>query len=87
LKSIPNVQQDKQRLCPIGGNPVDLLNLPDGCSFAPRCDNAMKVCLHNKPKEIKVNGIHTSCCWQNVKEGIENQTLTKEEVEEMYNHE
>ncbi|MDW5299372.1 MAG: ABC transporter ATP-binding protein, partial [Sedimentibacter sp.] len=70
LKSIPNTQNDKQRLLPIGGNPVDLLNMPDGCAFAPRCENAMKVCLHKVPEEIVIDGRHTSCCWQNVKEGF-----------------
>jgi oligopeptide transport system ATP-binding protein len=86
LKSIPNVQSDKERLEPIGGNPVDLLNMPDGCPFAPRCDKAMKVCLHHKPFEVVINDKHISSCWQNIKEGIDNQSLTKEKVEEMYNH-
>src|SRR5699024_6265513 len=40
LKSIPKVRKNKERLIPIGGNPVDLLNMPDGCPFAPRCENA-----------------------------------------------
>ncbi len=87
LNSIPSTQDVKERLKPIGGNPVDLLNMPDGCAFSPRCDAAMKICLNNKPREIAIKGGHTSCCWQNVKEGIENQTFTKEEVEAMYNHE
>lgn len=85
LKSIPTVQNEKQRLKPIGGNPVDLLNMPDGCPFAPRCDNAMKICLTKNPVELKINGRHNSRCWMNVREGIENETLTKEQVEEMYN--
>ncbi|MDD4089035.1 MAG: ABC transporter ATP-binding protein [Tissierellia bacterium] len=84
LKSIPTVQDEKQRLKPIGGNPVDLLNLPDGCPFAPRCENAMKVCLTVNPVELKIEGKHNSRCWMNVREGIENETLTKKQVEEMY---
>lgn len=87
LKSIPNVSKEKERLHPIGGTPVDLLNMPDGCPFAPRCENAMKICLHNKPKEMVINENHISSCWQNIKQGIEDQILTKEKVEEMYNHE
>lgn len=87
LKSIPNIQNDKERLHPIGGNPIDLLNVPSGCPFSPRCENAMKICLNTKPVEIKINGKHTSSCWQNIKEGIESGTLSKEQVEEMYNHE
>ncbi|HKM00936.1 MAG: ABC transporter ATP-binding protein [Tissierellia bacterium] len=70
LKSIPTVQNEKQRLKPIGGNPVDLLNLPDGCPFAPRCDNAMKICLTNNPEELQIEGRHAARCWMNVKEGI-----------------
>ena len=84
LKSIPTVQDEKQRLKPIGGNPVDLLNMPAGCPFAPRCDNAMKICLTVNPVEMTIEGKHTSRCWMNVREGIENETLTKKQVEEMY---
>lgn len=87
LKSIPTAQDEKQRLKPIAGNPVDLLNMPDGCPFAPRCENAMKVCLVKNPVELKIEGEHTSRCWMNVREGIENKTLTKDEVEEMYKDE
>ncbi len=86
LKSLPSAT-DRERLIPIGGNPVDLLNMPDGCPFAPRCNKAMKVCLQNKPMEMMINDSHISNCWQNVKEAVENKTLTKKKVEEMYNHE
>ena len=86
LKSIPN-SLVKERLHPIGGNPVDVLNMPDGCPFSPRCDNAMKICLHKKPDEISVSRSHTSRCWKNIKDGIDSQTITIKEVEEMYNHE
>jgi oligopeptide transport system ATP-binding protein len=87
IRSIPTVSDIKERLKPIGGTPVDLLNMPDGCPFAPRCENAMKVCLHNKAKELTINKKHISSCWQNIKEAIENNSLTKEAVEEMYNNE
>lgn len=87
LKSIPTVQNEKMRLKPIAGNPVDLLNMPDGCAFAPRCENAMKVCLSHNPKELTVGNGHTSRCWMNVKSDIENNILTKEKAEEMYRNE
>ena len=45
MRSIPTVGNDGQRLQPITGTPIDLLNMPKGCPFAPRCDNAMKICL------------------------------------------
>ncbi len=87
LRSIPKVDDNDERLIPIGGHPVDLLNMPDGCPFAPRCDRAMKVCLAHKAKEILINNDHASACWYNLKDAIEAGTLTKEQVEEMYNHE
>jgi hypothetical protein len=39
------------------------------------------------PVELKLEGNHTSRCWMNVREGIDNKSLTKEKVEEMYKHE
>ena len=35
LESIPT--EDKERLTPIEGNVPDLIDMPDGCHFAPRC--------------------------------------------------
>ncbi len=84
MRSIPTVSDDATRLEPIGGTPVDLLNMPDGCPFAPRCVGAMKVCLSHKAREIDINENHRSCCWHNLKEAIENGIMTKEQVEEMY---
>lgn len=69
LRSIPNIDDDeKQRLVPISGSPVDLLNLPLGCPFAPRCDRAMKVCLKQFPPEYWVAKDHIASCWVNVQE-------------------
>ncbi len=86
LKSIPSVNSAGQRLEPIGGTPVDLLNMPDGCPFAPRCENAMKVCLCHKAKEMRINEDHISSCWQNIRAAVENGELTLEKAEEMYNN-
>ena len=87
MRSIPSVSDDGRRLEPIGGTPVDLLNMPDGCPFSPRCDAAMKVCLCHKAKELRINEFHISRCWHNIKDAIEAGTLTKEQVEEMYQDE
>ena len=87
LRSIPSVNDEGHRLEPIGGTPVDLLNMPDGCPFAPRCDNAMKVCLFHKAKEMLINNDHAAACWQNIKNAIEAGELTQAQVEEMYNNE
>ena len=50
-------------LKPIEGNPVDLLNLPDGCSFASRCGHCMKICLRQSPPDFLVSENHVSGCW------------------------
>ena len=87
MRSIPSVNSDGKRLEPIGGTPVDLLNMPDGCPFAPRCDNALKVCLKNKAKEILINEDHAASCWQNIMTAIKEGKMTEKQVEEMYKDE
>ncbi|WP_081828153.1 ABC transporter ATP-binding protein [Oribacterium sp. FC2011] len=72
LKSIPNLaEQTYQRLIPIEGQPVDLLNPPKGCGFAPRCKSCMKICLDKKPLRNNYEGIHYSRCWLQQKEDFE----------------
>ena len=64
LKSIPKINSDThERLIPIEGTPVDLLNAPKGCPFAPRCDKCMKICLNKMPPMTKISGIHSAACW------------------------
>lgn len=87
MRSIPSVNSDGKRLEPIGGTPVDLLNMPDGCPFAPRCDNALKVCLKHKAKEILINENHAASCWQNIMTAIKEGKMTEKQVEEMYKDE
>ncbi len=83
MRSIPTVSDDDRRLEPIGGTPVDLLNMPDGCPFSPRCEAAMQICLHCKAKEMLINSDHAATCWYNAKEALEKGNLTQEELEEM----
>lgn len=70
MRSIPNIDSDeKERLQPIAGTPIDLLCMPSGCAFAPRCEHAMQICLREHPTEYWVAKDHLSACWMNVKEG------------------
>lgn len=71
LRSIPNVTRMKEKLIPILGTPINMLNLPKGCSFCARCDAAMKICLSEQPEELEINENHKASCWMNVKEMIE----------------
>ena len=65
LRSIPNINNSKERLVPIAGNPINLLNMPSGCAFCARCDKAMKVCLDSIPEERWVGKDHLASCWLN----------------------
>jgi oligopeptide transport system ATP-binding protein len=67
LKSIPNVDNMKEKLVPIEGSPINLLNLPKGCAFCARCANAMKICLEKVPEELRMPDGHLASCWMNVK--------------------
>ncbi len=71
IRSIPHINSDRQRLIPIEGSPIDLLNLPNGCPFAARCENAMKICLHHKCEEVWINEKHIAACWLNHKDFLE----------------
>ena len=72
LRSMPRVDADShERLIPIEGTPVDMLNPPEGCPFAPRCPYAMKVCLQKMPPYVDVGEDHRSACWLRVQEALE----------------
>ena len=71
LRSIPTVENNKERLVPIGGTPINLLNMPKGCAFCTRCDSAMKICLEEVPEEQQISEHHRASCWLNVKRQLE----------------
>ncbi len=64
LRSIPKLnEKEHTKLVPIEGTPVDLLNPPKGCPFAPRCDSCMRICLREMPPYTTVKDDHISACW------------------------
>lgn len=71
LRSIPKASNMNEKLVPIAGSPINLLNLPKGCAFCSRCENAMKICLTQKPEELPVDDRHYAACWLNVKKMME----------------
>ena len=70
MRSIPTLESDGQRLQPITGTPIDLLNMPAGCAFAPRCDAAMKICLRQRCQRMQINDSHQAACWVNVRDAM-----------------
>ncbi len=79
MRSIPTADTAGNKLKPITGTPIDLLNMPKGCPFAPRCDEAMKICINHKAQGMRINDDHFATCWMNVKKGIENGNIVLEE--------
>lgn len=72
IKSIPKLNAETiERLVPIEGQPVDLLNPPAGCPFAPRCASCMKICLNKMPPKTDLSDTHYSHCWLLQKEQTE----------------
>lgn len=70
LRSLPRLDEDDpQRLLPIDGQPPDLIKLPAGCPFAPRCPYRIGRCLgQNPPLDAGYPG-HEVACWVDVSGG------------------
>ena len=75
MRSIPTADTAGTKLKPITGTPIDLLNMPKGCPFAPRCDAAMKICLRERCERMQINENHAAACWMNVKMGLEDGSI------------
>ena len=71
LRSIPNVDRIGEKLIPIPGTAINLLNMPKGCAFCPRCEEAMKICIEEQPPEMQMPDGHFASCWLNVKAAME----------------
>lgn len=72
IRSIPRLDATKhERLIPIEGTPVDLLNPPAGCPFAPRCEACMKICLRQMPPVTNFGDVHYTQCWMHQKDAPE----------------
>lgn len=64
LKSVPRLDQARtEKLDPIQGMPPDLVNLPPGCPFRPRCKYVIDKCSEELPPLISVGENHTAACW------------------------
>ncbi len=70
MASFPALTGPIIRMGGIEGKPPDLLNPPQGCRFAPRCQKAMAICRTEYPKErVKKDGHTVSCHLYNEKTG------------------
>jgi peptide/nickel transport system ATP-binding protein len=65
LESLPKMERRVERLYSIEGQPPDLMNLSEGCSFAKRCPDVMEICEREFPSETMGGNEHTVKCWLN----------------------
>jgi oligopeptide/dipeptide ABC transporter ATP-binding protein len=67
MGSIPVLGRIKERLEVIPGSVPNLVNLPAGCRFAPRCrsriEHQLKICTEREPDLLEVAPGHTVRCW------------------------
>ena len=65
LASVPRMDRHRgKQLVPIEGQPPDLTNLDDGCSYRPRCRWAMDRCASEFPPLEDAGDRHVSACWR-----------------------
>jgi oligopeptide transport system ATP-binding protein len=70
LHSVPRLDEAlREKLDPIEGLPPDLINLPPGCPFVPRCKFVKPKCMEEYPPLMEVAKDHTAACWVDVTTG------------------
>ncbi|KTS44043.1 oligopeptide/dipeptide ABC transporter ATP-binding protein, partial [Pantoea dispersa] len=61
LSAVPRLDAEGESLTTIPGNPPNLLRLPQGCPFQPRCAYAMDICAKSPPLEPFAEGRLRAC--------------------------
>jgi len=69
LQSIPQIDDDSERLYMIKGMVPNPLKMPLGCSFSDRCDHCMERCTREMPELIDIDGHQVRCFLYQSKEG------------------
>jgi oligopeptide transport system ATP-binding protein len=73
LRSVPRLDEARRdKLIPIEGLPPDLANVPQGCSFHPRCSFRIDRCQQEEPPLMLVDERHYAACWVDVRQGRPN---------------
>ncbi|NBI14081.1 oligopeptide ABC transporter ATP-binding protein OppD [[Haemophilus] felis] len=62
INAVPRLDGEEEELITIPGNPPNLLHLPSGCPFQPRCIYATEKCVNSPPLE-QLNFQHTRACF------------------------
>jgi len=62
MNSFPSITGDKIKLAGIPGAPPNMLDLPAGCRFHPRCAQAMPLCSEERPRLRRLTAEHSTAC-------------------------
>jgi peptide/nickel transport system ATP-binding protein len=63
IKAVPTLTSDRSSIISVPGSPPDLIHLPTGCEFHPRCPLADELCRREDPKLTEVEARHQVACW------------------------
>ncbi|HLF27671.1 MAG TPA: ABC transporter ATP-binding protein [Anaerolineae bacterium] len=70
LGSLPRLDElERRRLVSIEGAPPDLVDVPRGCPFAPRCPYVVPRCREQNPRLMSIDSNHEAACWVDVTTG------------------
>jgi oligopeptide/dipeptide ABC transporter ATP-binding protein len=70
LDAIPRLERPSHTLLPVTpGQPPDLMALPAGCPFEPRCSRALEECRQSRPPFVEHEVGHWWACWNPCKDG------------------
>ncbi|QJC50974.1 ABC transporter ATP-binding protein [Paenibacillus albicereus] len=73
IRSIPRLDEERDRLYSIPGQVPRPGAIAQGCRFAPRCEHAMPICAEQLPELIAgANPSHRSRCWLNTTQEVAN---------------
>ncbi|WP_373084059.1 ABC transporter ATP-binding protein [Sneathiella sp.] len=64
LAAVPTIDATVHRLPLVKGNPPSMLQMPDGCRFAPRCDMATDQCRAEYPAWLHFDEDRRVACWR-----------------------
>jgi oligopeptide/dipeptide ABC transporter ATP-binding protein len=62
LASLPSLDREQERLPAIPGAVPGPLERPPGCSFQPRCSQAIPICANTPPQLVDTGGLHCVAC-------------------------
>lgn len=62
INAFPSVRGPKKPLSILAGEPPNMINLPPGCPFHPRCSSALEICCKVEPKMVRLDREHYVAC-------------------------